>query len=152
LADHKILLMKRILISLALAAVAGACTPTVDYKTERDEVMKFHDVVMEDHSKLVDNQMKLDTLLKSLPALKQKFPATDTLIEKARMKEILERLDKAEDLMNDWMHKFEPDVTGKSDAEAILYFKAELIKIGRVDSVYKSEIKSSDTYLSKFKK
>jgi hypothetical protein len=146
------ILMRLILAIFALAIGAAACTPAANYKTERDEVMKFHDVVMEDHGKLVDNQMKLDTLLKSLPALKTKYPALDTLKEKEAMKVTQARLNKAEDLMNDWMHKFEPDVTGKSDADAIAYFRAERIRIGRVDSVYKSEIKLSGDYLSKFSK
>jgi MarR-like DNA-binding transcriptional regulator SgrR of sgrS sRNA len=145
-------MIKRIIAMFAFAAVATSCTQTVDYKTQRDEVMKFHDIVMEDHGKLVDNQMKLDTLLRSMPALKQKFPAIDTAIERPAMKETLARLNKAEDLMNDWMHKFEPDVTGKSNEEAVKYFKAERVKIGRIDSMYKAEIKLSDSYLSKFRK
>jgi hypothetical protein len=145
-----IIFMKSIFSLLAFAAIAAACTPAANYKTERDEVMKFHDVVMEDHGKLVDQQMTLDTLLKSLPALKNKFPEMDTLREKTVMKEMEGRLNKAEELMNDWMHKFEPDVTGKSDADAVTYFKAERVKIGKIDSVYKAEIRSSGVYLSKF--
>ncbi|MNY82604.1 hypothetical protein D3C86_2248100 [compost metagenome] len=58
----------------------------------------------------------------------------------------------AEDSMNDWMHKFEPDVTGKSNDEAIQYFEAEKAKIATIDSLYKVEIKVSGEYLSKFKK
>jgi hypothetical protein len=144
--------MRLILNFFALAIGAGACTPAANYKTERDEVMKFHDVVMEDHGKLIGNQMKLDTLLRSLPALKIKYPELDTIKEKVSMNQTLGRLNKAEELMNDWMHKFEPDVTGKSDADAVAYFRAERMKIGRVDSVYKSEIRLSDVYLSKFSK
>lgn len=144
-------MMKKILTVLAFATLAAACKPTADYKAERDEVMKFHDVVMQDHGKLVDNQMKLDTLMKSLPSLKKQFPAIDTAAEKGRMKETEERLNKAEDQMNTWMHQFEPDVTGKSNAAAILYFKGERKKIAHIDSIYKAEIKLSDTYLSKFK-
>lgn len=145
-------MIKKIIAVLVLATAVSACKPTVDYKSERDEVMKFHDVVMEDHGKLVDNQMKLDTMIKSLPALKQQFPAMDTLKEKGLMKETQGRLNKAEDLMNDWMHKFEPDITGKSNDDAVLYFKGERKKIAQIDSIYKAEIKSSDAYLSKFKK
>lgn len=144
--------MRILLTFFALAIAAGACTPAADYKTERDEVMKFHDVVMEDQGKLVDYQMKLDTLLKSLPQLKTKYPVLDTLKEKEAMKGALLRLNTAEELMNDWMHQFEPDVTGKSDADAVAYFKAERIKIGRIDSIYKAEIKMSGDYLSKFSK
>ncbi|KIO75698.1 hypothetical protein TH53_19170 [Pedobacter lusitanus] len=144
--------MKLFLAAIVLVTGAVACTQTPNYKTERDEVMKFHDTVMEDHGILVNNQMKLDSMLKDLPALKAKFPATDTVKEKVAMKATLERLNGAEELMNDWMHKFEPDVTGKSNEDAISYFKAERIKIGKIDSLYKAEIQSSDAYLKQFKK
>lgn len=144
--------MKRYLFLLAIAVFAIACTQTVNYKTERDEVMKFHDIVMEDHGILVDNQMKLDSMLKNLPALKQKFLAIDTAKEKVVMTIALESLKSAENLMNDWMHRFEPDITGKSNEEAVTYFKAERQKIAKIDSLYKGQIKASNLYLSKFRK
>ena len=144
--------MKLFLAAIVLVTGAVACTQTQNYKTERDEVMKFHDTVMEDHGVLVNNQMKLDSMLKRMPALKTRFPSTDTVKEKVVMKATLDRLNSAEELMNDWMHKFEPDVTGKSNEDAIKYFKAERIKIGKIDSLYKAEIQSSDAYLKQFKK
>ena len=144
--------MKLFLAVLVLVTGAVACTQNQNYKSERDEVMKFHDVVMEDHGKIVSNQMKLDTLLRSLKMLKQQFPETDTLKEKTEINALLKRLTGSEDSMNDWMHKFEPDVTGKSNEDAVKYFRAERIKIGRIDSLYKAEIQSSDTYLKQFKK
>jgi len=144
--------MKRFLFILAVAAGAIGCTQTVNYKTERDEVMKFHDVVMEDQGVLVDNQMKLDSMLRDMPAVKQKFPALDTAKERVVMKIALESLTHAEGLMNDWMHKFEPDVTGKSNEAAVAYFKAERKKIAKIDSLYKGQIKASNLYLSKFRR
>lgn len=142
--------MKKILLAITLMVMAMACTTAENYKTERDEVMKFHDVVMEDQGKIVNNQMKIDTLLKDLPALQQKFPGIDTLKEKEVMSTTKGRLEKADALMNDWMHKFEPDITGKSKEEAVAYFKAERVKIVRIDSLYKAEIKASDAYLAQF--
>lgn len=144
--------MNKMILVIALMALATACTTGVNYKTERDEVMKFHDVVMEDQGKVVDNQMKLDSLLKNLSALNKQYPTIDTLKEKGLMTATKIRLEKAEELMNDWMHKFEPDITGKSNEEAVVYFKAERVKIVKIDSVYKTEIKASDAYLSQFKK
>ena len=143
--------MKLFLAALLFSTVAISCTQQPNYKTERDAVMKFHDVVMADHGILVSNQMKIDSLVKDMGALKTKFPALDTLKEKADLLGTLNRLNKAEDLMNDWMHKFEPDITGKSDSQAIEYFKAERVKIGSIDSVYKAEIKFSTAHLQKFK-
>ena len=133
-------------------AIAAACSEPVNYKTERDEVMKFHDVVMEDHGVLIANQMKLDSMLKDLPALKQKFPAIDTAKEKVVLQLAIASLADAEELMNDWMHKFEPDVSGKSNEEAVIYFKAERAKIAKIDSLYKGQIKASNHYIAQFRK
>ena len=143
--------MKKI-AGIVLLAVLAACQQVTDYKAVRDDVMKFHDIVMADHGIIIDNQMKLDTLLKDFKALKEAFPEMDTLKERAAMTALKLELVKAEDAMNNWMHQFEPDVTGKSNEEAVKYFKAEKKKIADIDSVYKQEIKISREYLLKFKK
>ena len=129
-----------------------ACKPATDYKQKREEVIKYHDVVMADAGQVVDKQMRLTGMLKDLASLKAKNPGIDTLVEKDSIVTVQAKLNQADEAMNDWMHQFEPDVTGKSDAEAISYFEAEKIKIQRVDSLFKQEIKSADRYLSKFKK
>lgn len=146
--------MKR--IAILIVAVAGiSCSQQADkkdYKVVREEVMKFHDVVMADHGIIVSNQMKLDTLLKNLGTLKSKYPELDTIKERAAMTSLVADLSKAETLMNDWMHKFEPDVTGKSNEAAIQYFQQEKTKIAAVDSLYKTEIKKSTAYINQFQK
>jgi GTPase involved in cell partitioning and DNA repair len=148
--------MKKITVILFMAIVAVACNQQqkqeTDYKVVRDEVMKFHDVVMADHGVIVSNQMKLDTLVKDLKGLKLKFSEVDTVKEKETINALIKDLTIAEDSMNDWMHKFEPDVTGKSNEVAVQYFKDEKAKIAAVDSLYKKEIGLSNAYLEKFKK
>ncbi len=148
--------MKYILGIVFIAIVAVACSPTqnkeTNYKAVRDEVMKFHDVVMADHGMVVNNQMKLDTLVRDLKGLKTRFPEIDTLKEKDAINDLIKDLTIAEDSMNDWMHNFEPDVTGKSNEVAVQYFKDEKAKIAAVDSLYKREIASSNAYLERFKK
>lgn len=123
-----------------------------DYKAVRDEVMEFHDVVMADHGRVVKNQMILDTMIKSMKELELKFPDVDTIKEKDTISGLITSLSAAEESMNDWMHTFEPDVTGKSNEEAISYFQTEKRKITALDSVYKAQIKTSDNYLKKFNK
>lgn len=144
--------MRKLIGVLFVSVAAVACAPKEDYKTVRDEVMKFHDVVMVDQSTVVGNQMKLDTLLKDLKGLKTRFPEVDTIKEKTAITALITDLTKAEDGMNDWMHKFEPDASGKSNEAAVEYFKAEKAKIAAVDSLYKKEIKLSGDYLKKFNK
>ncbi len=144
--------MKRLTAISICAFFAAACSQQQDYKTERDQVMKFHDVVMEDQGVVVGNQMKLDSLIKDLRKAKSIRPEIDTLKEKIQMLELKASLSHAEEQMNNWMHKFEPDVSNKSNEDAIVYFKGEKAKIARIDSLYKQEIKVSNAYLSKFKK
>lgn len=144
--------MKYLVVALLCAGLTSSCTQQANYKTEREEVMKFHDILMEDNSTLVNNGMKIDSLMNNLPALKTTFKELDTVKEKEVMRAIVARLNKAEELMNDWMHTFEPDITGKTNEQAVAYFKAERIKIGKIDSLYKLEIKSSTDYLLKFKR
>lgn len=143
--------MKKI-TGIILLAVFTACQQGTNYKVVRNDVMKFHDIVMTDHGTIISNQMKLDTLLTDIKALKEAFPQVDTLKERLAMTALKLELVKAEDAMNNWMHQFEPDVTGKSNEEAVKYFEAEKKKIADIDSIYKHEIKISREYLLKFRK
>ncbi len=136
------------LLMLALAS----CKQQSDHKATRDEVIKVHDVVMADHGKVVDQQLKLEEMLKNMSALKAQHAEIDTIKEKDSITTVRDRLNVAEEAMNTWMHEFEPDVTGKSNEEAITYFEAEKRKIQQVDTLFKSELKRAAAYLSKFKK
>lgn len=144
--------MRKLIGTLLITIAAIACKQQADYKTVRDEVIKLHDVVMEDQGRILRNQMRTKDLLKNMMTIKVQFPATDTLEEKVALTGLLKNLNDAEESMNDWMHEFEPDVTGKSNEAAVLYFEAEKVKVVKMDSVFKAQIKSSDAYLNKFKK
>lgn len=144
--------MKKLILIAAMAIFAVACQPKTDANTIKEETMKLHDVVMADHSKIIGNQMKIDTLLKNLGDLKTKFPTIDTAAEKIEMQKLMTDLVKAEESMNDWMHNFNGDFKNEADTAVYNYYIKEHDKIAKVDELYKSEIKKSDTYLAKFKK
>ncbi|RZM11336.1 MAG: NACHT domain-containing protein [Pedobacter sp.] len=76
----------------------------------------------------------------------------DTVSEKSKMQAILADLTKAEDSMNDWMHKFEPDYSNKPHEEVVKYMTAQEASITHVDSVTKAAIKASWQFLAKHKK
>jgi hypothetical protein len=145
------MIVKPILGMVLIMAAFLSCKPQSDYKKDRDEVIKVHDLVMADHGKVVDKQLALEDLLKDLRTFKAKNPDIDTLKERDSIIIVRDRLEKAEEAMNTWMHEFEPDVTGKSNEEAIAYFRAEKGKIQQVDSIFKTELNSTNAYLSKFK-
>lgn len=144
--------MNKLSVSFVLALAFASCKLQTDYKEKRNEVIKVHDVVMADQGKVVDKQMQLQNMLKDLPVLVVKNPGMDTIKERDSIVIIRDRLNDAEEAMNTWMHEFEPDVTGKSNEEAIAYFEAEKLKIEKVDSLFKLELKNADAYMSKFKK
>jgi hypothetical protein len=137
---------------ILLASAFVSCKSQTDYKEKRQEVIKVHDVVMADQGKVVDKQMQLQNMLKDLPGLVTKNPGIDTIKEKDSIVITRDRLNNAEEAMNTWMHEFEADVTGKSNEEAVAYFEAEKLKIEKVDTLFKKELKNADAYLSKFKK
>lgn len=136
---------------MLLILAFASCKQQLDYKATRDEVIKVHDVVMADHGKVVDQQLKLEEMLKNMSALKAQHSEIDTIKEKDSITAVRDRLNVAEEAMNTWMHEFEPDVTGKSNEKAITYFEAEKQKIQKVDTLFKSELKRAEAYLSKFK-
>ena len=137
---------------MLLILAFASCKQQLDYKATRDEVIKVHDVVMADHGKVVDQQLKLEEMLKNMSALKAQHSEIDTIKEKDSITAVRDQLNVAEEAMNTWMHEFEPDVTGKSNEEAITYFEAEKQKIQKVDTLFKSELKRAEAYLSKLKK
>lgn len=144
--------MKKLITVCSIAIATISCKPKADVNKVKEETMELHDVVMANHGKIIDNQMKIDTLLKDLNDLKVKFPAIDTAVEKAEMTKLLENLVKAEESMNDWMHNFNADYQNKPDTAILNYYQKEYNKISKVDQLYKNEIKKSSTYLAKFKK
>ncbi|WP_256006112.1 hypothetical protein [Pedobacter deserti] len=143
----------KIMTAIVLVAAISACgSQEGDYKAERQKVIEYHDIVMADHGKVVGNQRKIQALLNDLKSLKASHPMLDTIKEKDSMDLILQHLLDAEESMNDWMHEFQADITGKSNAEAIRYFQAEQRKVAKIDSLFKMHLKNSDAYLSRFGK
>jgi GTPase involved in cell partitioning and DNA repair len=148
----KIICKTRLMAITALLALTGvqACNPGPDYKEVRKEVIDQHDQLMMDDERVMHNKMKLDTLALNLKMLKQQQPALDTAQTRVDISELSKRLAAADDQMSEWMHHFKVDMEGKSNAEAVAYFKAEKVKVQKLDSLYKQVLNESDAYLEKF--
>jgi hypothetical protein len=143
--------MKNLTILILAIFTIAACQPAVDYKTVRKEVMNVHDKVMVYTEQGMTRKMKLDTLITKLDSLYKLKLLTDTLAEKQAMDDLRKKLSHADEEMDAWMHGFQPEIDGKSNEEAISYFKSEKLKIEKLDSLYQKVLTESDTYLDKFK-
>ncbi|WP_207533082.1 hypothetical protein [Desertivirga arenae] len=134
----------------SFATIIFACKQEPDYKTVRDEVVSIHDSVMVNTEKAYLNKRRLDTLVNQLDSLRETLPSLDTVVEKQNMNKLRTQLEDADSRMSDWMHKFNADVTGKSNDEAVSYFNLEKTKIRSLDSLYVNLLKESNQYLLRF--
>ncbi|MEO6500144.1 MAG: hypothetical protein ABIN95_14055 [Mucilaginibacter sp.] len=147
--------MKKILLFALLACLLYACgnktkqtgeQDTVKNKDEAkqlfDRVIAVHDEVMTYERMIMENKMKLDSLSKL--DIKPAEKDSAMLLSK--------NLTIAENAMGDWMHKFEPDYSGKPNDEAIKYLTAQETQIKHVDSLTKAAIKASWQFYSKYNK
>ena len=85
------------------------------------------------------NKSHLDSLLK--------LPAKDTA-EKVNMRALNLKLVAAEEAMETWMGKFQPEMTGKSHDEVMQYYGEQKKQITAVDSLINTAITESGKYLS----
>jgi len=129
----------------------SSCNQEPDFKVVRQQVLDQHDLLMIDGEKAMHLQMTLDTLGKTgFRKLKQEQPDLDTAAEQQQIKMLLADLNKADDSMNDWMHAFNPDAEGKSNHDAVLYFKKEKLKVNQIDSLYRKALTQAGKYLNRF--
>jgi hypothetical protein len=133
--------MKKLSILIFAGLFLAACSSDKK-KQEKDllsNILKVHDKLMGQDETLMKNKMQIDSLLKR--------PAKDTA-EKTNMRAIELKLASAEQAMETWMQKFEPDLTGKSHDEIVKYYNEQKKAIMSVDSQMNIAITESTKYLS----
>ncbi|KLT66882.1 hypothetical protein [Pedobacter sp. BMA] len=133
--------MKRILIlAIAISAlIHSGCNTDPDSNAIKKEVLNIHDKLMMDGEKVVKNRIKLDSVLKS--------DQLNSLSDAKRITLLITRLNAADENMMDWMHFFKDDFKGKSEQEALAYYKSEMLKIRAVEDEYIRIIRESDSVL-----
>ncbi|MDB5118377.1 MAG: hypothetical protein JWQ79_3869 [Mucilaginibacter sp.] len=135
--------MKKIFPAILVALTLNACSDSkIEEKKALDDVINIHDKVMTNDEVLMQNKMKLDTLIKS---------ATDTA-QKTQLKAVSTKLVNADSTMEVWMQKFDPEQKGKSHGEIMAYMALQKKQVAAVDSQLKVAVKESNEYLSHFKK
>jgi len=135
--------MKRLLVTILAALALYSCADnTQEEKNLLNDILKVHDKVMGKDEVLMKNQSHLDSLLKS--------KLKDTA-EKMNVKAIDLKVIAAQEAMEDWMGKFQPDMSGKSHDEVMKYYTDQKKQVAAVDSQVNVAIKESNKYLSDHK-
>ena len=131
--------MKKYLFIAAGAAILFGCADT--QKQEKDllnQVIAVHDKVMPSDVKLTENKMLLDSLLKhGAPT-----------INKDSAQAYIKLVDDADNAMNDWMHKFDPEKKDKSHQEFMEYLEAQKKQINKIDTLVTVAVNSSTKYIT----
>ena len=135
--------MKKLFIAAFAVFALSACNDGKDQeKALQDEVIKVHDKVMGDDNKLMDNKMKIDTLITTTP---------DTA-KKAELTHLKAELMVAEQAMENWMQNFDPEKGSKSHEEKVTYLTDQKKQIMTIDSLMNAAIDKSTQYLNTLKK
>jgi hypothetical protein len=133
--------MRKTAISILIGLALSGCTEKKENsKAMLDDIIKVHDKVMGADEHLMNNKMKLDTLLKQ-----------DNVSGKDTIKMLITKLTVADSSMENWMHNFDPDHKGKSDDETAAYMSEQKKKIMEIDSLIGNAIAESNKYLVKIK-
>lgn len=135
--------MKNKIIALAITGMAfSACSD--NKKQEQDllnQVIKLHDEVMAKDEQAVKNKMQLDSLIK-----------TNRVTNKDSATVVVNNLSNADKAMEDWMHQFTADNSGKPHDEVMRYLNDQKKKLIAVDSQVNQAVNQSNTYISTLKK
>ena len=135
--------MKKLLIAAFAMFALSACNDGKDQeKALQDEVIQIHDKVMGADNQLMDNKMKIDTLITT---------TTDTA-QKAQLIGLNAELMISEQAMENWMQKFDPEQANKSSDEKVAYLTSQKKQIMTIDSLMNAAIDKSTQYLNTIKK
>jgi len=135
------------LAAFASLTIVACNNDKADEKKLMDDILATHDKVMAAEDKAMNNKMLIDSMLKV-----NKFAPLDSVAQKADFKTQSANLAAADEAMENWMHKFDPDYKGKSHADVMEYLNSQKKQIVQIDSQLNTSITSSSQVLSKYKK
>ncbi|WCT14994.1 hypothetical protein [Mucilaginibacter jinjuensis] len=140
--------MKKVwLAAFACLTVVACNNDKADEKKLMDDILATHDKVMQAEDKAMTNKIVIDSLLKV-----DKFAPVDAVNQKEEFKTQSAKLSAADEAMENWMHKFDPEYKGKSHDDVMKYLAEQKKQIMHIDSLLNTSITQSTQVLSKYKK
>jgi hypothetical protein len=129
----------KILLSVFLfAGIMSACSnKQEEEKNQLNAILKVHDEVMGKSETAMKNKMQLDSLIKKANS-NAKTDSAATLSKQLAV---------ADSAMENWMHQFNPDYSGKSHDEIMTYLQNQRAQLLQVDTLLKAAISQSGAYL-----
>jgi hypothetical protein len=134
-------MIKKFLLPLFAIAILSGCNNNQKAQENSllDSVKSAHEKIMTDDDKSMQMRAQLKQLLSSKPQLKDSVDY------------FLKKLDDNDNLMMDWMNKFNPEFTGKSHDQIITYLNAQKKQVITIDSLIKGENNAAVSFISRSK-
>ncbi|MDR3695099.1 hypothetical protein [Mucilaginibacter sp.] len=134
--------MKKIILPVFAAFIISGCADNkAQEKAALDSVLAIHEKVMGSDESLLKNKTLLDSMLKK---------DTTALLKDSVTRHLSEVIN-ADSAMDNWMHNFDADMTGKLPVERMIYLRSQKKQITKVDSQINAALSSSDRYLKNMK-
>ena len=131
-------MFKRILLPVFIIIVFSACS---NHKAQEnallDSVKNLHDKVMDDEAQLIQKRSQLKLVAAQKPLVKDSADYYYKL------------LDSNDNAMMHWMHKFNPDFTGKSHGQIMDYLRQQEQAITGIDSSMNESVHQSVFFIIK---
>jgi GTPase involved in cell partitioning and DNA repair len=134
--------MKLYAIMATAILLFNACTDTK--KQEKDaleQVIKIHDEAMAKSEQAIKDKMLLDSISKA-----------DNTVEQPEIKLVVSNLTTADKAMEDWMHQFNADNTGKSHEQIMQYLNDQQKQVSQVNQQLQTALSQSKQFISTYKK
>ncbi|WP_345952456.1 hypothetical protein [Mucilaginibacter sp. PAMB04168] len=133
--------MKLYILLASITLLATACTDTKKQEKEAlSKVIEIHDKAMAHDEQAVRNKMLLDSLIKN------------NADEAAKVTPVVNSLSIADKAMEDWMHQFNADNTGKSHEEVMQYLDDQKKKVSKINNQLATAVNQSNQLISTLKK
>jgi hypothetical protein len=130
---------RTLLIAFFALALFGCNNDKKQEKLLLDSVTAVHDKIMTDDGVIMNKKMQLKGIAAKDTAAKDSVTAYTKV------------LSDADDVMMNWMNKFNPVFTGKSHQEIMDYLHQQQAQLLKINLQLDSAIKVSNNYISKTK-
>jgi hypothetical protein len=129
-------MLKKILLpALMIATLAGCSDNKAKEKALLDSVTNEHDKVMGYEAIMMKKKAQLKEVLTVNPGLKDSVAYFS------------KQLDSNDNVMMDWMNKFNPDFTNKSDDQIMGYLTQQKKQLFAIDSNFKKAIDQTSYFV-----
>jgi hypothetical protein len=125
-----------------------ATESTPEVAKAEQAVLAVHDEVMPLISQVMSQKRKANERIKQLDSLQTVQPkATTIATEKTQLQTLVQELENADKAMSDWMHAYDSNREGKSNAEALAYLQEQQQQIMAVQAKVLASLRHSKQLL-----